>query len=192
MTSAGRHEEQRQRTRRRIQDTAVDLFREHGYEAVSIQRIATEAGVSLPTFYKYFPSKEHLIVLAPTEETVRFLLSLTSSDLPPGARVRDSIVPFLRAVPPDQREGMLVRWRLVASTPTLRDRVAEFERMTARMVFAALAETEPPQRTSPASEVAVAASLAAYTQVLLIWAESDGQLDLDKIAEDVLSELREL
>jgi AcrR family transcriptional regulator len=50
-----------ERTRERILDTALDLFRQHGYEAATMRSIATAAGVSLGNSYYYFPSKEHLV-----------------------------------------------------------------------------------------------------------------------------------
>ena len=50
-----------QRTRAKILDVALGLFREHGYEATTMRMIADEAGVSVGNAYYYFPSKEHLV-----------------------------------------------------------------------------------------------------------------------------------
>ncbi len=44
-----------------IQRHAVRLFREDGYESVSIARICQEAGVAEGTFYYHFPTKDALI-----------------------------------------------------------------------------------------------------------------------------------
>ncbi len=48
-------------TRRTIVETALRLFREHGYEGTTMRAIASEAGVSIGNAYYYFESKEHLI-----------------------------------------------------------------------------------------------------------------------------------
>ena len=48
-------------TRDRIVETALRLFREHGYEATTMRLIAAEAGVSVGNAYYYFPSKQHLV-----------------------------------------------------------------------------------------------------------------------------------
>lgn len=50
-----------ERTRAHILDTALRLFREHGFEDTSMRGIAEEAGVSVGNAYHYFESKEHLV-----------------------------------------------------------------------------------------------------------------------------------
>jgi len=50
-----------EQTRRLILDTAMRLFREHGYAKTTMRAIAREAGVAVGNAYYYFPSKEHLI-----------------------------------------------------------------------------------------------------------------------------------
>lgn len=49
-------------TRERIVDAAVDLFYRQGYQATVVNQIVEEAGVSKPTFYTHFPSKEDLCI----------------------------------------------------------------------------------------------------------------------------------
>lgn len=48
-------------TRALILDTALEMFRERGYEQTTMRAIAEKAGVSLGNAYYYFRSKEHLI-----------------------------------------------------------------------------------------------------------------------------------
>lgn len=43
-------------------DAAFDLFYRQGYEATVVNQIIKEAGISKPTFYEHFPSKEKLCV----------------------------------------------------------------------------------------------------------------------------------
>lgn len=50
-----------EQTRERILDTALELFRERGYEATTMRVIAAAAGVAVGNSYYYFPSKEHLV-----------------------------------------------------------------------------------------------------------------------------------
>jgi len=47
-------------TRERIVEAAMDLFYRQGYQATVVNQIVEVAGVSKPTFYAHFPSKEDL------------------------------------------------------------------------------------------------------------------------------------
>src|SRR4026207_1543073 len=44
-----------------ILDTALEMFRERGYDETTMRAIAQKAGVSLGNAYYYFRSKEYLI-----------------------------------------------------------------------------------------------------------------------------------
>lgn len=59
--SAGRSTARRQATRDAVVDTALQLFTERGYLAVRVEDIATAAGVSRATFYKYFAEREEIL-----------------------------------------------------------------------------------------------------------------------------------
>jgi AcrR family transcriptional regulator len=50
--------------RGRIIHAAIELFYSHGFQAVGIDRILAEAGVTKTTFYKHFESKDDLLVAA--------------------------------------------------------------------------------------------------------------------------------
>src|ERR671937_274110 len=49
-------------TRRAIQEAALRLFLDKGYEATTVQEIAAAAGVSHMTFFRYFPTKEDVVL----------------------------------------------------------------------------------------------------------------------------------
>jgi AcrR family transcriptional regulator len=57
----GLRERKKQRTRALIADTALRLFLERGFEAVTIAEIAQAAEVDAKTIYNYFPSKPDLV-----------------------------------------------------------------------------------------------------------------------------------
>lgn len=50
--------------RERLIHVAIELFYRHGFQAVGIDRILAEAGVSKTTFYKHFESRDDLLVAA--------------------------------------------------------------------------------------------------------------------------------
>jgi AcrR family transcriptional regulator len=48
--------------KRRIADAALQLMRDRSYEEVTIEEIVRRVEVSQPTFYKYYPSKEAVLL----------------------------------------------------------------------------------------------------------------------------------
>jgi AcrR family transcriptional regulator len=49
-------------TRRRLLDAARELATEDGYDGVTMRLVAERAGLSAPTAYQYFSSKDHVLV----------------------------------------------------------------------------------------------------------------------------------
>ena len=186
----GRREEKRRQTHERIFDEAMRLFRERGFDAVAVGDIASAAGVSVPTFYAHYDSKDHLILALPTSEDVARLLNAFPRDMPTVELLRAVMVTTLvEGGGIEDPERVLERWRIIAASPSLRLRAAGFERATAEMVLRAL---PPEERDNPHTQVTVTALMSAYTQILLRWAESDGKRPVEEVLEEVLGALRDL
>jgi AcrR family transcriptional regulator len=71
---------QRER-RRRIIEAALELAAEGGYEAVQMREVAARAGVALGTLYRYFSSKERLLVAGMGERVA--MMRLRIKERPP-------------------------------------------------------------------------------------------------------------
>lgn len=58
----GLRERKRRRMYRTLSDTAIRLFLERGFDAVSVADVAAAAEISKPTLFRYFPTKEDLVL----------------------------------------------------------------------------------------------------------------------------------
>ncbi|MDI5965411.1 TetR family transcriptional regulator [Streptantibioticus silvisoli] len=60
-TDVGLREQKKAATRQALRQAALRLFTENGYERTTVRDIASAAGVTERTFFRYFPSKEDLV-----------------------------------------------------------------------------------------------------------------------------------
>jgi AcrR family transcriptional regulator len=130
---SGRRESKKRQTREAIARAAAELFRAHGFDAVSVQQVARQAGVSRQTVFNYFPTKEDMLFDRDAEMAGALLAAVRE-------RGRDtSLVDAYRAhtrafwtrLDAVLREGPLPHgsWEIVRSHPPLRDRAeARFAR----------------------------------------------------------------
>ncbi len=172
-------------THQRIYDTALALFQREGFGAVNVGQIAREAGISVPTFYAHYPSKEHLIMQLPTADDIAAVIGTQPADVPVGERIRRAVTMFFATW---DMSAELRRWRIIATTPSLRTRAAEFERATAELV----ADAIPGAGGVPAGgaeTVLVNAYLAAFTAGVLAWADSDGERKIEETVDEAFDTL---
>ncbi|MEU8981857.1 TetR family transcriptional regulator [Streptomyces sp. NPDC048309] len=62
MGEIGLRERKRRRMYQDVSDIAIGLFLEKGFDAVSVAEVAAVAEISKPTLFRYFPSKEDLVL----------------------------------------------------------------------------------------------------------------------------------
>jgi mycofactocin system transcriptional regulator len=81
-------------TRRNLQKIALQLFCEHGYDAVTVDDLAAAAGISRRTFFRYFPSKADALMGDFDREVanIRQALRETDSELPLMEAIRAAVV----------------------------------------------------------------------------------------------------
>ena len=81
--------------RERVIAAANDLASEGGYEAVQMRDVAAKADVALGTLYRYFPSKDHLLIAALAEQ-VSTLQTRLAQKPPRGTSAAERVVDVLR------------------------------------------------------------------------------------------------
>lgn len=80
--SVGLRERKKVRTRALIRSEAFRLFREQGYAETTIDQIAAAADVSPSTFFRYFPTKEQLVIVDELDPVMMAAIEAQPPDVP--------------------------------------------------------------------------------------------------------------
>jgi AcrR family transcriptional regulator len=116
----GLRERKKAKTRAAIQEHALRLIREQGYEATTIEQIAEAAEVSPSTFFRYFPTKEDVVAYDAWDPIVLDVWRAQPPELGPIAAMRNAMTVVFRDMTPQQMDEMRSRGRLLFSEPDLR------------------------------------------------------------------------
>ena len=165
------------------------LFLAKGYAATTVQEIAAAAGVSHMTFFRYFPSKEDVVLADDYDPRIVELVRARPAAEPDVEKIRHALLAGLTGVYAADRQALLERTRLVVGTPALRARLWENQLETEAVLVRALG---PDDRHAPdlRRRVLVAGCLAAVTTALLVWVEGDGEPELPGLVERAFVALR--
>jgi AcrR family transcriptional regulator len=98
--------EHRESVRRRILDAAMVCLRRNDFQDVTTREVLAEAGLSVGTFYNYFPSKEHLYEALAEEALAQDISGLMRSG-GEGQSIAVGLLAFLRDFALNRPEGAL-------------------------------------------------------------------------------------
>jgi AcrR family transcriptional regulator len=104
---------------RRIQEAALDLFEERGFDAVAIEEVAAAAEVSPRTVYRYFGSKEMLVIWDEADEPPVSPLAPQFADSDPIGALREILRAAFAAMSEDELRLARRRVALVYRHPPI-------------------------------------------------------------------------
>ena len=187
----GLRERKKARTMHHLQEVALRLFTERGFDAVTIEHVAAEAEVSPSTVYRYFGTKEGLVILDEFDDpALGGLVSLLGSDVPLVTLVRTAISAIDGEHFVEARELTMVRSRMIMETPALRAaagmRVVEISSELA--VQLSVARGYPHHKAL----AIVAALMGCVMAALFAWYESEGATSFSACIDEALAALGEL
>lgn len=107
----GLRERKKRTAMRRIQEVALDLFDERGFENVTIEQIAEAAEVSPSSVYRYFGTKEQVVLRDDFDVQFFEAVEAELASHPPVEAVRRAVAMILAEF--FQRDDDLVRRRTV-------------------------------------------------------------------------------
>lgn len=189
MVLEGLRERKRRETRKRIAETGLGLFLEHGYEATTLDAIAAAADISRRTFFHYFESKEDILVAweSGAGEAFRDALDERPADEPPLEAMRNAM---LTAITRFGTERALAIHRLMQETEALRARKqANYERHE-QAWLTALREKWPDPARQAALRVVAVTGVGAFRIACERWSADGGKRPLGDYVEETFDTLK--
>ncbi len=174
----------RDRNRKEVADVAIALFLERGFDDVTVDEIAAAAGISRRTFFRYFESKEGVVL--PYEEERLQILRGVLARRPPGESIfvglRRALLTIVAHETVAERAEMLARLRIIMEHPSLHARSLEQQTVMETAVREVIAEhlgVDP--ETDLAARVVAGATMAAVRASAEVWHATGGREELDSI-----------
>ncbi|GAA0905148.1 TetR family transcriptional regulator [Virgisporangium aurantiacum] len=192
MNQPGLRERKKQKTRWAIQEHALRLFAERGYDATTVEQIAEAAEVSPSTFFRYFKTKEEVVSADRYDDLIVAAIAAAPPDLGPLAAMRYALATSLGDLKPGENDQILQRMRLVFSVPALRDRTMFGVLESTDTIAPPLARRLGREPDDFGVRSFVTACMMAAAIGVLAWYEGDGRPDLGTLIDDALAALGEL
>jgi AcrR family transcriptional regulator len=184
----GLRERRKKLTAAELEAAAFRLFGERGFDAVTVDDIAAEADVSRRTFFRYFASKEdvlladHFVQLARLREA----MAARPPDEPIVTALRNALL-SLTGDFEERKEKVILRGRLMRDTPSLQARSLVHQKLwedAMQELVAARLGVDPVKDLRPG--VVAAAALAAMRVAFTTWLTAGCKGDLIELTTEAL------
>jgi AcrR family transcriptional regulator len=185
----GLRERKKLKTQRLIQEQALRLFTQQGYDETTIEQIAEAAEVSPSTFFRYFPTKEDVLFRDEFDALIVQCLQAQPRDKPPLRAVRDAMRAAFAHVGAEDEEQFLLRYRLSMSTPALRARLFKDMMEAFDLLAQTLAEWRGRSPSDPAVRTFVGAVTGVIQQAMIAWVESEKDKGFATTVDEYLARL---
>ncbi|MCU7730489.1 TetR family transcriptional regulator [Actinoplanes sp. KI2] len=179
---AGLRERKKAKTRAAIRDHAMRLFEEQGYAATTVDQIAEAAEVSQSTFFRYFPTKEDVILIDDYDPLIVAAIKAQPPGTPPVRALVNAMREVFLNLGPDEWESERRRQKIYQTVPELRARAMHQTVSAIDMLAAALAEREGLPPDDRKSRV-VAGALIGVVLAIVPPGGRDGDFDPADFAE---------
>jgi AcrR family transcriptional regulator len=178
----GLRERKKARTRASLREHALRLFREQGYQATTVEQIAAAAEVSPSTFFRYFPTKEDLVLQDDMDGRMIEALERQPASLGPVAAVRAATREVFASYSAADLAVIQESTALQLTVPEIRARAMDEFARTIKVVGAALAKRAGRDADDLAVRTTAGAIIGVIISITMPW-ETDGQFDPQNIEE---------
>jgi AcrR family transcriptional regulator len=184
----GLRERRKQLTATELEAAALRLFGERGFDSVTVDDIAAEADVSRRTFFRYFASKEDVLLADHLVQLARLREAMTArpADEPVLTALRNALLSM--SVDFEERKEMIIlRGRIMRDTPSLQARSLVHQKAwedAMQLMVAERLAVDPVLDLRPG--VVSAATLAAMRVAFTNWLTTGAEGDLIALTAEAL------
>jgi AcrR family transcriptional regulator len=174
--------------RGRLEQAALELYVERGYEQTTVAEIAERAGLTERTFFRHFADKRE--VLFAGAGTLQDLLVTAVAGAPDAVAPLEAVAAALEAAGAllqERREYSRRRQSVIDANPALQER--ELIKLAA-LASALAGALRRRGVTGPAASLTAEAGIAVFKIAFERWISETGQSDLPRLIRESLDELR--
>lgn len=178
--------------RERLQATTLELFAERGFEATTVAEIASRAGLTERTFFRYFADKREVLFTGQDVFEGMFVEHIVAA--PPEAEPFAVVTGAVRAVatdffPAERRRLSRQRQTIIDATPGLQEReLLKLANLTTAMADALHKRGAP----EPVAKLSAECGVTVFRVAFARWLDGGAGDDMAAIFDTVLDDLREL
>ncbi|MGW7536858.1 TetR family transcriptional regulator [Amycolatopsis sp. NPDC054798] len=175
--------------RQRLEQAALDLFTERGYDQTTVAEIAERAGLTKRTFFRYFADKRE-VLFGGQEELIR-LFSEGIAGTPAGATPFEAVGGALDAVAAVFTGERLAQARQRQPVVAANSDLLERELLKRTKLVAAMHDALAARGIDePAATVAAELGCLAFGTAFHRWVGAGNQREFGALAAEALGELR--
>ena len=177
----GLRERKKARTRASIREHALRLFREQGYHATTVEKIAEAAEISPSTFFRYFPTKEDLVLQDDMDTRLIEALERQPAGLSALAAVRAAVREAFASYNAADLDVIRETTRLTMTVPEVRARAVDEFTRTIGLISQALAKRAGRSADDLNVRVMAGAIIGVIMAITIPW--EDGWADRQTMEE---------
>ncbi|GAA2808007.1 TetR family transcriptional regulator [Kribbella solani] len=185
----GLRELKRERTRRLIADKAFELFSDHGFGRTTVEQIAAAAEVGPSTLYRYFPTKETLVLEFVEDclaDAVTWFRGQPELDLPDGLRaVIEQVLQQLESNPDRVRAVFDLAEQNGSVSAHLNDLIWRFRDDLADALVRRL-RADDPQRAEFIAALSAGITMNVIESVVRVWVDHPGTVEAQTLARQAM------
>ncbi|WP_069770924.1 TetR/AcrR family transcriptional regulator [Streptomyces sp. LUP30] len=185
----GLRERKKIKTREAIRAATYALVEEQGYDATTIDQIAERAEVSPSTVFRYFPTKEDIVLTDEYDPVFLEELRARPKDEAWTDSIRHVMLAAARIGVEDDAEVARLRTRLLVDVPAVRSRMMESMSVTGRLLCVAIAERTGRDPDGLEVRVHAMSLIGGLMETSLYWAENGHQGDFAALLDRALDVL---